>query len=376
MPAPSVIIALVDDAPVRSVGVVHPDVDRRPISLHTRQTTEALARRIADLIGGRFVGEAAQGGAYLVPSRTLVAGLNGPAITGEEDLFGGIVPFPFVATKAITHPLVAGDAAAPPGWQQSLTDGIGDAVPFGFTAFDLESAWIAGMRVLARGPARVKRAAADGGHDQYVVRAPDELVAAIEAAAGNDLALTGIVIEENLDDTTTLSVGRVLIAGCEVSYWGRQVTTPDHQGGSAYGGSTLHLVRGGFDALLATALPGPVRDAVTQSFRYDEAASRAFPGLIASRRNYDVIQGRDSAGHSRSAVLEQSWRLGGASSAEILGVEAFLADPALQAVTASSREIYGEPGRLPDGAAIIFSGDDPQVGLLTKYAVIETEPDA
>jgi len=39
---------------------------------------------------------------------------------------------------------------------------------------------------------------------------------------------------------------------------------------------------------------------------YDGAAFRHFPGLIASRRNYDVVQGLNINGQLRSAVLEQS----------------------------------------------------------------------
>lgn len=378
MSAPSMLVERAATAPTRSVAVFHPDTERRPISPHTRQTTVALARRIATLIGGRVSGDAPDGRTYLVPSRTLVAGhgLDGLTIRSEDDLFGGLVPHPFVATKAITHPLVATEAPAPTGWQAGFADHVGDAVSFGFTAFDRASARRAGMEVLARGPARVKRTAADGGRDQFVARDARELDAAIDAAAGPDLPLTGLTIEEDFTETTTLSVGRVLIAGSPASYWGRQRTTPDNRGGTAYGGSTLHVVSGGFEALLSHDLPAAVRAAVQQSRRYDAAADAAYPDLIASRRNYDVLQGRDAHGRQRSVVLEQSWRLGGASSAEIIAVEAFLADPALKAVTAASYEVYGECGPVPAKAVICFAGDDPEVGRLTKYAVIEAETHA
>ena len=43
----------------------------------------------------------------------------------------------------------------------------------------------------------------------------------------------------------------------------------------------------------------------------------AFPGLFASRCNYDVVTGADGVGKHHSGVLEQSWRAGGASGAEI-----------------------------------------------------------
>ena len=45
-------------------------------------------------------------------------------ILSEEDLFGGVVPFPFVATKAITHPLLDPAAPAPQGWRPDFPDRV------------------------------------------------------------------------------------------------------------------------------------------------------------------------------------------------------------------------------------------------------------
>jgi hypothetical protein len=74
-------------------------------------------------------------------------------------------------------------------------------------------------------------------------------------------------------------------------------------------------------------------------------------------------------------VLEQSWRLGGASGAEIGALEAFQGDPSLQSVRAVSREIYGEGARPPAGAAVYFHGIDPRVGALTKFTVVDAYAD-
>ena len=59
---------------------------------------------------------------YTVPSGTVV-GLHEAHELGlneEGDLFGGVVPQPFVETKAITHPLVRPDAVAPVGWSRDF----------------------------------------------------------------------------------------------------------------------------------------------------------------------------------------------------------------------------------------------------------------
>jgi hypothetical protein len=117
--------------------------------------------------------------------------------------------------------------------------------------------------------------------------------------------------------------------------------------------------------------PENIRLAIAQARAYDDAATRCLDGYFASRRNYDVAQGVDAAGHRRSGVLEQSWRLGGASGAEICALEAFRADPSLRTVRAISREVYGKAPVLPPNAAVYFSGNAPHFELLTKYAWTE-----
>jgi hypothetical protein len=71
-------------------------------------------------------------------------------------------------------------------------------------------------------------------------------------------------------------------------------------------------------------------------------------------------------------VLEQSWRVGGASGAEVAALELFRAHPALRAVRASTVEVYGGGAPPPPpGAAVYFRGVDEGVGPITKYATVE-----
>ncbi len=108
---------------------------------------------------------------------------------------------------------------------------------------------------------------------------------------------------------------------------------------------------------------------MAQARTYDAAAMECFPGLFASRRNYDVAQGVDATGRRRSGVLEQSWRVGGASGAEVAALEALRAGPGLRAVRASTIEIHGQLHAPPPGAMVCFHGEDQRVGSMTKYAV-------
>jgi hypothetical protein len=69
-------------------------------------------------------------------------------------------------------------------------------------------------------------------------------------------------------------------------------------------------------------------------------------------------------------VLEPSWRVGGASSAELAALAAFARDPWLQIVSASHVEEYGKDYRAPADAVVDFQGDDPEAGPLLRYTIV------
>src|SRR5690606_37047936 len=108
-----------------------------------------------------------------------------------------------------------------------------------------------------------------------------------------------------------------------------------------------------------------VAAAVRAAIRYDRVVRGAY-GVLASRCNYDVIAGVDSRGRHHLGVLEQSWRFGGASMAEVLAMEAFAASPALSWVIAETVESYGDAPD-PPGAVVYWQGD---VTSPRKYARI------
>ncbi len=184
------------------------------------------------------------------------------------------------------------------------------------------------------------------------------------------LAECGLVLEEDLADVDTYSVGLAQVGDLLVSYVGTQVTTPNAKGEEVYGGSQLLFARGGFDSLMALDLPQPIRLAIIQASQYDAAALECFPGLFASRRNYDVAEGTNARGKRCSGVLEQSWRLGGATGAEIAALEAFRQRPELMQVRASTVERYGAFDPPPAEATVYFHGVDEVEGPMLKFAVV------
>jgi hypothetical protein len=344
---------------------------------HRGLTTKELARRIARLTASEFLGvhsEYVAGGRplYFVPDSTLDAALaEHLGIVGPRDLFGGVVRFPFMATKAISHGLISPDAARVEGWQPAFTDAVREATLHGFTAFSRADARVAAALLLDRGRVRLKAPAADGGVGQSVVADQWEFDQALAATDEADFAVHGLVIEEDLADVTTYSIGEIRIGDALIAYCGTQRTTLANDHAIAYGGSRLFVVRGGFAELAGARLAPLALQAASLAHLYDAAANAHLPGLIASRRNYDVAAGTDGQGMLRVGVLEQSWRLGGASGAEIAAFEAFKADPMLVAVEAACVEVYGHRAQVPDDAIVYYEGDDPEVGRLTKYALIE-----
>jgi hypothetical protein len=344
---------------------------------HEQATHFGIAKRLAALKGYRFEGRYDPGTTYvepvyIVPSDTLVEGPDTETlrIESDDDLFGGMVPFPFVATKAITHPLVADDAERPEGWSLQFAPATRDAVHRGFTVFCAEDARQAFRLLRQDGPVRVKPVRATGGRGQAVVSSAAELDERLGQLDNADLASCGLVLEENLTDVVTCSIGEIRVAGLVAAYCGTQRLTRDNLGRTVYGGSDLTVVRGSLDGLRTMSLSKALQIAVAQAQLYDAAAARTYPSLIASRRNYDVAQGLDHQGIWKSGVLEQSWRIGGATPAEVTALEALHADPALARVHACSVESYGERDEAPPHATIFFRGHDSRVGPITKYALV------
>jgi hypothetical protein len=349
----------------------------KKLATHEIVVHQALAEKIAGLLGTQFEGlydEAihTQSGLYYVPSDTLIGKQENSALHIEDanDLFGGLIAQPFMATKAISHPLIPNATAKPPGWSEQFDEQTTDAVLSGYTVFNQQDADRAGRLILANGPVRIKPVLATAGRGQIVAHDQAELDQAIAQQDMAEVETWGLVLEEDLTDVVTLSVGQVNVAGITASYHGTQCLTQDNQGETVYGGSTLWVVRGDYQTLLKQPLEESVRRAITQAMRYEQAAFECFPDLIASRRNYDIAQGTNAQGERCSGVLEQSWRIGGASAAEVEALLAFAADPDLQAICASTHEIYG-PTTLPAGANVLYEGDDPDVGFITKFTQVQ-----
>lgn len=201
-----------------------------------------------------------------------------------------------------------------------------------------------------------------------------ELEAELDEFGDAALHTSGIVVERHLDSIETLSVGQVTLDDLVASYWGVQHLTVNNHGHEVYGGTDLVVVRGGFDVLARLDVTAEVSEAIAKACAFDAAVQRDYAGFFASRRNYDVAFGTDAQGVRHCGVLEQSWRIGGASGAEIGALRMFRTDLEVDAVAAATREIYGDDPAIPAGAQIVYRGVDAQAGALTKYYTVDRHP--
>ncbi|MGF6289193.1 DUF3182 family protein [Paraburkholderia youngii] len=344
---------------------------------HEVDTLWALARQIAELKGTTLAGEfntdqAYPAHRYLVPDDTLtLAEARKLGVRSERDLFGGVVPFPFVATKLIAHALPDDAEASPPGWSRVFGEHTASLVLPGYSAFSRDAACSAARMLWPEGRVRIKRPYGIGGAGQALVADMDELQAELDALGDAALRAEGIVVERHLDSIETLSVGQVTLDDLVASYYGVQHLTVNNHGHHVYGGTDLVVVHGGFDMLAQLDVTSDIHDAIIKARAFDAAVQKDYAGFFASRRNYDVAWGIDAQGVRHCGVLEQSWRVGGATGAEIGALRMFREDPQAYAVCASTRELYGEDVQVPDGACLIYRGVDAQVGAITKYYTVD-----
>lgn len=336
----------------RLPGTVTPFIDHaRGHSLHELASLHAASQRVAALLGCKAPDAPGQEAArYWLPIRTLLRDeAEQLGIEDEGALWGGVVPLAFVGTKLISHRLWPGDDA-PEGWRD--VPGIESCTLPGWSAFSRAGALAACESLLDSGPVRIKSPYARGGNGQAVLGGLREARDWLSSAIGVE---QGLVVERDLQERSTWGVGSARVGMHAIAYYGVQRTVRDHEGRLVYGGSRLTVFRGSLAELCRTLPHGEAREAVDMAMRYDRAVRGTYR-VLASRCNYDVFTGHDRDGQRHCGVLEQSWRFGGASMAELLAMERFAQVPSLRWLVAETVESYDRQPP-PADAVLVWPGD-------------------
>ncbi|TMJ91998.1 MAG: DUF3182 family protein [Alphaproteobacteria bacterium] len=160
---------------------------------------------------------------FFVPDDVLVREeASALGVRGPNDVYGGVVPHPFVKTKAITHQLIDSDAQRPQGWSAAFAEKVRDVTLAGYTVFNAEDARLAAQRMLHRGPVRLKQPLGASGRGQTLVTTLDQLERFLQQFDADEMATYGLVLEENLREVTTLSVGHIAVDSLMMTYYGTQ----------------------------------------------------------------------------------------------------------------------------------------------------------
>jgi hypothetical protein len=344
---------------------------REALLPHDREPHEALCRRLSSILDWPYAGWYSPGQdypelPYFIPFGTLsIEEAADYGVSSADSLLGGVVPHPFVATKVVAHALVPDAIASPAGWNAALGPRIAAHTLPGYSAFSKPDVYRAVERLLPLGPVRLKSAGSRGGVGQTVVSDAARSSSFVDSLGPEALA-AGVSAEVNLGELRTISIGEVDLPDMTLAYYGEQRLTRTDEGALVYGGSYLHVLRGNLAQLAKESIPPGITEAIAAALGYERSVMDAFPGVVASRRNYDVAIGSQNDGSEHVAVLEHSWRVGGATAAEIAAYEALRASPSKQWIEAFTCELYGE-GTPPANAQVLFQGNVPGSGTLTKY---------
>jgi hypothetical protein len=103
----------------------------RPIHNVYLDVNKEFAKDIATYMGLEYFGEfnperQANHDFYFIPGKTILDKNLGKelGIFSEEDLFGGVVGYPYLRTKAISHELISPNATKPEGWSNIFAKAV------------------------------------------------------------------------------------------------------------------------------------------------------------------------------------------------------------------------------------------------------------
>lgn len=341
------------------------------------QSLEFMARELAQFLDLPRVHidyedqlKPSSGNTYYLPLQTLsLEQARQLGIEQASQLYGGVVPYDFLAHKTVAHPLPQDDMDRPQGWNNDLGLALRHTVLPGYSVFSRNDA-LRTMSLLdeaGQTGIRAKLASANAGKGQKVIYSRQELEELLNLPPWQSQLEQGLVLEENLLDGETFSIGQTQVGEHLFSYIGQQHQTTNLQHESVYGGSSLLLVRGGFQQLLQLSGMKRIEHLLELTISYEKSIRQAFPELYASRRNYDLIVGKNARGHYKAAVLEHSWRFGGASIAEILAIRTLQRHPELQHTHAWTRERYLDDASLVKNSPHLYSLDQEDEAYLARF---------
>lgn len=340
--------------------IVVVDVDPRipqPYQNYIRARNGCVGRDLADLLGvprvvcsGKITPEMS---AYVVPAKTVdmetSARFN---IRTVDDFYGTMVDSLFQVGKSILHPVVSG---APKFYSSSFAERVRNLVLPGCSAFSMDDLLRGYDRYAGNGfGLRFKQSNESDGLGQRSVTSRESLLKQAAVLDPRALCEEGVVLEADLLEARTISVGFARIGQDTFSFVAKQKNDMVGEKGTArsrYLGAQVLVVKGDIMELLLKgdcSFIGPDESrAVAKAVRFNRIYQEEVRPL-ASRLSFDVLFGFTNHGDRLCGITDITGRLGGTCPALLTAALRFKEMPATRLVKAEVTLNYHPDRILPE----------------------------
>jgi len=312
---------------------VNPNIPE-PYQGYIRTRNGQIGKDIALLLGIPFRGFTADQvdqNQYIIASKTITtANAHALGIHTPDDFYGLAIDNLHHVGKTILHPAI--NKNTPPFYQTTFSKRVQTLVLPGITCFSTEDLDSAYQQTSGNGfDLRFKVAGESDGNGQYQIENRDHLMDIIEK---EEQSLSeGVVLEANINDPKTISVGHTKVGEKKYSFIAHQKNSEtDKAGQSRYLGAKVTVIPGELDQLLLDkSLTINEQLAVIKAVGFHRLYQEVF-NPIASRISYDVVIGLDNHGDILSGVTDITGRVGGTCPALMLACLQLNDDPSIKKV--------------------------------------------
>lgn len=336
-----------------------------------RERNGNVARCIADYLGLDFLERQVKDniGVYVVPAVTLERDrAEYLGIYSPEDFYGGSVGHVQQAGKSVLHRTMSSNI---PGFYSG--DFVGKVDEFvlpGVTGFSREDLIAGYMKFMNKDcDMRLKLPGESDGNGQYVARSKIELMDLLCMHEDGCINEHGLVLEANVNEPRTLSVGYAQIGRDMFSFLVNQKEDKVNEGGherSRYRGAQVRVVRGELGELQKLKkLDRREKEAIRTSLGFSRIYKEEM-GVVASRLSFDHISGFDSNGNEIGGITDITARLGGTCPAVMLAAGRFKGEPDLAVVDAEVNLNYQPSERLEEEERASVFLDHPKLRISAR----------
>lgn len=272
--------------------------------------------------------------AYIVPAITVDGKMaESLGIRSTADFYGTYVDCRSFVGKSILHPSVS--SQTPTFYSDDFAKSVIGLVLPGFTGFtkhDISQGYSQFPK--DTGALRLKLPNESDGNGQYVIQNNYHLAELLLSYDERFIQEHGLVLETNVYEGKTISLGFAIIGGNTFSFVARQkndIVRETSGERNRYKGAHVVMVKGDLSVLQQTPLFTTQEQGAIQAARSFYAAYQLF-GPVASRLSFDVLTGYDRRGNRLRGVTDITGRLGGTCPALMVALDKFRINPTLQAV--------------------------------------------